>query len=745
MIIPRRKTLAYFALSLALVAVVVFGLNTTEVQAAGIADSFKNFASKLGGIAGDTAMAAALVWLVLLFIFEFATYIVALAGLFLDTMFGFNLIATPGSDAVVLAGWTILRDVANGLFILLVLWVAITIIFNLETLGGKRLLVRIIVVALLINFSLLMTTTIFAFANQLALPFARALNLDPFDTKTKTTLSTMIMRETKMQTVANIIREKGATEEFVASIKKAQESANPQAPPQTPEGPASLWLASIPQSLGVVPAAQADVSTGVGVAGTCLLSPASKHWIGWLACGAIGVIVGAFASATDVVTITATVAGWALGPYVNLAVADLFLVVTAAAFFSAAILLAVRYIAMMFLGVFAPIAFLGLVIPRYGERIWNMWLDNLFRWAFVAPIFYFLFYLSLLMLQATNAAQSQIGGSSKINFQGNALSIFSWALFLVFLWASIFLTRKAAGMGAEAALTFGKKLAGVGLGLGTGLIARKALPWLGEKATAGLTRINALPAFGRAALGGLPAKALQRVTKASRQQVVDAEARINRMGMTSAEIQQALASRQFRNAADVAGAVRVLQKNRDLTPQPGVTGYGDTHLRQAADTMRNLNLDFVPFLRANPTIATREDFATSDHAAALNRVLADNGRTGQTPTPEEMQEATRRLAWQKVRPGDIETMDLGIFSNVADPQGTAKRMFWHIAGGDHLSRMGRLNTDVTAQLQAYLDTHQDVWDSFDQEKKQALTQYFAANAAKEFGWHLPPYVTPTTP
>ena len=122
MILPRGKTFVFFALSLALVAAVVLWTGAPQAQAAStVADSFKNLASKtLGGVT-DVGMGLAIAYIALYLIFEVASYIIAFAGLFLDVLFGANIILTPGTNPVVLAGWTVLRDLANGLKNLIVL------------------------------------------------------------------------------------------------------------------------------------------------------------------------------------------------------------------------------------------------------------------------------------------------------------------------------------------------------------------------------------------------------------------------------------------------------------------------------------------------------------------------------------------------------------------------------------------------------------------------------------------------
>lgn len=751
----RRKTLVYIAVCAALLAVAVFWAGTPQVHAAGpVVDNVRNLASRVLGGAVDIGIALAMTYVVLLLVFEVASYILAFAGLFLDVLFDSNILLTPGTNPAVLAGWTALRDVANGLFILIVLWIAITIIFNLDNLGGKKLLVRVIVVALLINFSLLMASTVFAFANQLALPFARALRLDPYNPEEGVTLSTIFMKETKIQTLAKVIRDEGATEQFRRSVQQAATTSN--SPTKTTGGTGTLWAANISPSLGIpppIPTAQADLPSGVAAGGTCLQAAGILNFAGWIpaaVCGVVGIAVGAFVNVADVASVAGptagAIAGWVLTPYINIAVADIVLVVTAAAFFSAAVLLAVRYIAMIFIGVFAPIAFLSLVVPRYGERIWSMWLDNLLRWAFVAPIFYFLMYLSVYMLQAISAAQSSFTGSEKIAFQGNALYIFSLVIFLVFLWASIFLTRRAAGMGAEAALTFTKKLAGVGLGIGTGLAARKVLPWMGQAATGLQEKINQRSPLLRSTFGrGLTAFGLGQATRASRKQLADRQAAINQAGWTSAEIQQRLASGYFKSPTDVAAAIGVLKSRGDLDKQGGVEGYDKRHLETAADVYRGLKTDLVPLMRADPTIAKQGDFSQDqfnlaktdgEMHKALKEIAPD--LTDLTKATDEQKEKARqtaieRLAWRRVRPSDVDTMDL----NILDDDNN-KRRFLEMASGEHLSKLGRRDTNRARSIQEFLERKENepLWNSFDNAKKK----YFRGGASTSIGiWKVPAY------
>ena len=74
-------------------------------------------------------------------------------------------------------GWTISRDIANLFFIFILLFIAISTILQIETYGAKRLLVKFIVVALLINFSLLIVQSIIDASNLLAIEFYNAITV----------------------------------------------------------------------------------------------------------------------------------------------------------------------------------------------------------------------------------------------------------------------------------------------------------------------------------------------------------------------------------------------------------------------------------------------------------------------------------------------------------------------------------------------------------------------------------------
>src|SRR3989344_2479767 len=97
--------------------------------------------------------------------------IAALGGLLLDgaLWMTMNMSGIMKQVTVVDVGWTAFRDVANMLFIFILIYIAIKTILNVgET---KKMLVDVIVTALLINFSLFFCKVVVDASNMLALSF----------------------------------------------------------------------------------------------------------------------------------------------------------------------------------------------------------------------------------------------------------------------------------------------------------------------------------------------------------------------------------------------------------------------------------------------------------------------------------------------------------------------------------------------------------------------------------------------
>jgi hypothetical protein len=91
------------------------------------------------------------------------SWLVTAAGMFFNwsikvTVINFTgLFYTPAVNEAVGQVWTNLRDLANIFIIGLFVFIAISIILGLQEFGQKKLIARVVVVAILINFSFLFT------------------------------------------------------------------------------------------------------------------------------------------------------------------------------------------------------------------------------------------------------------------------------------------------------------------------------------------------------------------------------------------------------------------------------------------------------------------------------------------------------------------------------------------------------------------------------------------------------------
>jgi hypothetical protein len=82
------------------------------------------------------------------------------------------LSAEVGSETgLVKVGWRIARDVANLFFIFVIIFIGIATILQIERFGFKRLLLNVIIIALLVNFSLFVAQTVISASNVLAMEF----------------------------------------------------------------------------------------------------------------------------------------------------------------------------------------------------------------------------------------------------------------------------------------------------------------------------------------------------------------------------------------------------------------------------------------------------------------------------------------------------------------------------------------------------------------------------------------------
>lgn len=110
-------------------------------------------------------------------IFVPTSAILWVSGQIFNASIAFSLSGDTMNADMITDGWGIVRDVVNIFFIFILLYIAIATILDISGYGMKELLVKVIIIALLVNFSLLITKVIIDASNILALEFYDAMSV----------------------------------------------------------------------------------------------------------------------------------------------------------------------------------------------------------------------------------------------------------------------------------------------------------------------------------------------------------------------------------------------------------------------------------------------------------------------------------------------------------------------------------------------------------------------------------------
>jgi hypothetical protein len=119
-------------------------------------------------------------------VLQLASWVLWVAAVFFNATINYTLnIASFIKDIpIVDLGWTVFRDVTNLLFIFIILYIAINTIIGNEGYGIKKLLGKVIIGAMLINFSLFFTQAMIDASNIFALQFYHKITQDAKKTNT---------------------------------------------------------------------------------------------------------------------------------------------------------------------------------------------------------------------------------------------------------------------------------------------------------------------------------------------------------------------------------------------------------------------------------------------------------------------------------------------------------------------------------------------------------------------------------
>lgn len=323
---------------------------------------------------------------------------------------------TPG----VAIGWGVARDVANLFFIIILIIAALATIFDLQTFNIKSILPRLILIALLINFSLVIGRFIIERSNELGMLFLnRAAEAGQArgaagEASLTSALDNIIGRKTegveaelrgqnlKDPTTGSEANDKekliaiGQSRDSDLELPEYEFSGSDPTPPA-----GSLSCVDEFSCTNTAPTKTANLALCGWDAQKNLAQATPQDRIAWssLACDKWRknvelILRGPAASDTEKIF---------LGILVKIIVYPIAIFV----FLAGAFLMLSRLLSLMFILILAPLAFLSHLIPTQDH--WSEWWKKLFSYSFFFPAFTFCLMISFIILTNAQFAQATAG------------------------------------------------------------------------------------------------------------------------------------------------------------------------------------------------------------------------------------------------------------------------------------------------------------------------------------------------
>lgn len=405
---------------------------------------------------------------------------VSISSFFLDYVVKESVTNMEAYTSMAKEGWKVSRDIANLFFIFIILYIAIATILQLSTYGMKDLLVTVIIVALLVNFSLVFTNMIIDASNILASEFYDKVSNITWNqtdssgnvTSTKSIgMSDAIVKGMKLQTIFDGIK---VFEKNNRTYKKVE--------------PEEKWGEHTDTTTGLSYCSTADAvkcPSDIGNKYCCTFVDEKKD-----------------IPALEVLTRIAIIG---IGGII-------FELVTAFVLFAAGILFTVRLVVLLILMVLAPLAFLAMALPAL-KTYAGQWWQKLFKQSFFAPAYLFMFYLAIKLvaegniLGKTGASSESIAGSFVDPNASNVSIIFNFVIVIIFMLSCLMIANEMGAKGAGMVQGWGNKARGWATGKaskysrrGAGAVAEGMLDeksWINKKTGGWAGRIASFPIIGR--------------------------------------------------------------------------------------------------------------------------------------------------------------------------------------------------------------------------------------------------------
>ncbi|MBU6415068.1 hypothetical protein KGQ34_02415 [Patescibacteria group bacterium] len=316
--------------------------------------------------------------------------LVMVAG-FLDQAVTLALNLPMDQIGFVVQGWKIIRDVSNMFYVLILLWVALGTIFDFPKYNVREILPKLVISALLINFSLPLGTLVINTTNALANVFYQGI----------VDAGTGINGEGKGRLLADKILE---NTDFVKIME-----ASVQADLAAQNENLAKTIKDEDENLKHVKTGKTDAN-GNAVTIDCSGGQTSPN--APLIFKDTVSILASVTQCKDALLAyrakTEAAQGYDLLTFarVSAIIWKLILIPTMIfVLFAAALFIFIRTISLAFLLIFGPFVFLAWALPDT-RQYWTTWWDKLLKWSFFMPVLMFMLFLSITMMTTFTGEQS---------------------------------------------------------------------------------------------------------------------------------------------------------------------------------------------------------------------------------------------------------------------------------------------------------------------------------------------------
>ena len=349
-------------------------------------------------------------------IYQLTAWVAGLFGELFDFFIGYSVSSASYSYPFVITGWTLVRDISNIFFIIIMVYTGFTAVFDTASTSMKKVVPALIINALLINFSLFFTHVVIDISNITARIFYDQM---------------VVCKQTDAAsgncTAANELTGTGGYPQLSVKIVS---SFDPQ----------NMFKSSILNP----PTTSTDGAQILTQKAATALTPTNQA-----------------DSDRDVADYYAIVSLVAAG----------IMILIAIMFFKVSFLFIGRVVGLYICMIFSPFAFLSRGIPAFGkiQRFkWDDWLKELSSYAMMAPIFIFFLYIIYTFLSSNFVQQIGVQALASSGFFQTVMSIGIPMLIIYFLLRAA--QSAAEGMSGE----IGKYIQKVGE-QATGFVAGTAL------------------------------------------------------------------------------------------------------------------------------------------------------------------------------------------------------------------------------------------------------------------------------